>query len=468
MSRPSLAAVTAVVLGCSGASPAPAQEPTTTTPPPLVASTPLDAGAPVARVAAGGDDTRRIARMLKKVSEARGLVAKSEVPGRTLDRVALLDRVKAHVAREVPKAAIRNEGLSMKLLGLLPTNFDYEAETYALLEAQLAGYYEPADRTMYMAADLDDDNAKATLAHELVHALQDQHWDLGVRSKYKPGKSDLSATTSALAEGDATSAMFDVLIAGSGRTAIDLPAEVFTQQIMANVSSGPSARAPHAMRVALVAPYVFGTLFVHALRTKGGWPLVNRAWAEGVQSTEQILHPEKWLAKEAPLVVPAPDAQSFGAGFSELDTDTFGELGLRLTFGEWIDESRAESIARGWGGDRATLATRGDEVALALRIVYDEKAGSKRRTGAEAAFAALVEGFEAKQVGAAKAGAKSAKSQTFACFERPETGPLSFLVKERELVIVAGPTRTGASSWTATGQCKNARVVADTILGQKR
>ena len=73
---------------------------------------------------------------------------------------------------------------------------------------------------------------------------------------------------------------------------------------------------------------------------------IHRAWAEGVQSTEQILHPEKWLAKEAPLVVPAPDAQSFGAGFSELDTDTFGELGLRLTFGEWIDESRAESIAR--------------------------------------------------------------------------------------------------------------------------
>ena len=86
---------------------------------------------------AGDADTRRIARMLKKVSDARGLVAKSEVPGKTLDRLALLDRVKAHVAREVPKAAIRNEGLSMKLLGLLPTNFDYEAETYALLEAQL-------------------------------------------------------------------------------------------------------------------------------------------------------------------------------------------------------------------------------------------------------------------------------------------------------------------------------------------
>jgi GNAT superfamily N-acetyltransferase len=137
-----------------------------------------------------GREDRLIARTLKKVSDARGLAATRGVPGVTLSREALIARVKAHVAREIPPVAIRQEGLVLQLLGFVPLDFDYEAETFKLLEAQLAGFYEPSDGTMYMAADLDDDNADATLAHELVHALQDQHYDLKPHSKYTPGQSD--------------------------------------------------------------------------------------------------------------------------------------------------------------------------------------------------------------------------------------------------------------------------------------
>src|SRR5262249_4104934 len=125
-----------------------------------------------------------IAHALREVALVRGLAPKHPVPGRVLARDALIDRVKEHVAREIPPEAIRQEGLLLQLLGLLPEKFDYAAETFALLEAQLAGFYEPADETMYMAADLDGDNAEATLAHELVHALQDQHFDLKARGKY--------------------------------------------------------------------------------------------------------------------------------------------------------------------------------------------------------------------------------------------------------------------------------------------
>ena len=81
-----------------------------------------------------------------------------------------------------------------------------------------------------MASDLGEDEAEATLAHELVHALQDQRWDLESRSRYRPGDGDRSEAVSALAEGDATSAMFDVMIAraalGQNKTALDLPDDV--------------------------------------------------------------------------------------------------------------------------------------------------------------------------------------------------------------------------------------------------
>lgn len=454
-----VAALSATV-ACASAEPAPIAAPVGPAASSGAITTGVDAGAKPAASAATADDTdanaaegRRIARMLKKVASARKLTPKREVPGVVLDRPALLARVKAHVDREVPREAIESEGAAMKLLGLIPTEFDYEKETYALLEAQLAGYYEPEDRSMYMASDLDADNAKATLAHELVHALQDQYWNLGARSKYKKGQGDVSSSTSALAEGDATSAMFDVMLAGTGRSALDLPEDVFTEQIIQSVSQGPSGRAPHAMRAALVAPYVYGTLFIHALRRRGGWDLVNKAWERPPASSEQILHPDKWIADEAPVTVAAPTITALGPGYVVAENDTFGELGTGLTFAEWMDETVAKLAALDWGGDRATLARNGDVMALGWRIAYDAPrapaaAQKKKAAPAERAFGALATALDARL------GRPARKDAAFVCFPRPEIGPLGVLRVEGGLVVVAGPAKSSrAGKWTAGSDC---------------
>src|SRR5262249_46770037 len=187
--------------------------PARTTPAPSATAPPSVASAPPSATTTPtgpeSRETRLIARTLKRVASLRQLEATRGVPGKTLPRDALIARVKDHVAREIPPDAIEKEGLVLRLFGFVPDQFDYAQEMFALLEAQLAGFYEPEDATMYMAGDLDGLNAEATLAHELVHALQDQHWDLKTRSKYRPGESDKSSALSALAEGDATSAMAD-------------------------------------------------------------------------------------------------------------------------------------------------------------------------------------------------------------------------------------------------------------------
>ncbi|MDP8999660.1 MAG: hypothetical protein M3O46_06065, partial [Myxococcota bacterium] len=291
--------------------------------------------------------------MLKRVEIARRLDASKPVPGVLLDRPALIARVKQHVSRELPPEAICNEGRSLQLLGFVPTKFDYEAAEYQLLEDQLAGYYEPADGTMYMASDLGDEEADATLAHELVHALQDQRWNLQERSKYHPGDGDRSGAVSALAEGDATSAMFDVLIArsaaGAGKTALDVPDDLFSEQIRQGMNQGPGAKAPHVMRSSLASPYIYGTLFVHALRRRGGWEAVNRAWADPPTTSEQIMHVDKWLAHEPPLQVDAPAFATLGAAWTAADEDSEGELGVRVAFEEWMDPKQAAEVSAGWG-----------------------------------------------------------------------------------------------------------------------
>jgi hypothetical protein len=399
-------------------------------------------------------EQRLIARMLERVSHVRGLKPKRAVPGLMLDRSALIARVKAHVDREVPHDAIFNEGLVQQLLGFIPTRFDYEGATYALLEAQLAGFYEPADGTMYMAADLDDENTYATLAHELVHALQDQYWNLAPHSKYVAGEDDRSGAFSALAEGDATSAMADVLIgqARPGGTALEMPDELFVEQVIGGMSGGATANAPHVMRMGLVAPYIDGTLFVHALRRKGGWEAVNRAWDRPPETTEQILHVDKWDSHEPALPVEAPPFETLGPGWSNAEADTYGELGVRLTLGEWLGAGRAGSLAAGWGGDRGVLVKKGDAYAFAWRVRYDDASPKAADAYASRAFSELVPAIEklahgrpAKQPGGV------------VCIERAELGPLLIGRHGRDIIVIAGPATVSPKAWASAGHCTQSR-----------
>jgi hypothetical protein len=391
--------------------------------------------------------------MLARVEAARGLKAANPVPGEFLRRSELIARVKEHVSRELPPKAIHNEGLALMLFGFLPTAFDYEAAEYQLLQDQLAGYYEPSDRTMYMASDLDQEEATATLAHELVHALQDQRWDLQARSKYTPGDGDHSEAVSALAEGDATSAMFDVMIAraapGLGKTALDVPDSTFVAQIRDGLSDGPAATAPHIMRSSLAAPYVYGTLFVNLLRRRGGWSAVDRAWDDAPTTSEQILHIEKWLAHEPPMPVPAPTFGTLGLGWTVADEDSEGELGARLAFEEWMDPSTAAQASDGWGGDRAVLLSDGHRSAFAWRLRFDP--GKTRDERTARAYSFLARAFS-KKLGPGQVG-----DDSFVCRERDDRGPIALARAGPDIVLALGPAWTTTARWKSAGTCALAR-----------
>jgi hypothetical protein len=426
-------------------------------PPPRVVAPPTVTSAPASSASVPTSEppreTRLIARMLKRVEMARGLQSTKPVPGVLMERPALIARVKDHVSRELPPEAIRDEGLALQLFGFIPTKFDYEAAEYALLQDQLAGYYEPADGTMYMASDLGDDEAEATLAHELVHALQDQRWNLEERSRYRPGDGDRSEAVSALAEGDATSAMFDVMLAraapGTGKTAVDLPDDVFSEQIRAGMNEGPGASAPHVMRTSLAAPYIYGTLFVHALRRRGGWDAVNHAWDDPPTTSEQLLHTDRWLAHEAPVTVQAPTFATLGPGWKAEDDDSEGELGARIAFEEWMDPKAAAATSAGWGGDRGVLVTQGDKAAFAWRLRYDP--GKTRSETAVRAYTKLKHALD-RALGPA-----NASDAGFACRERADRGPLAMALAGADVVFVLGPATTAASGWTSAGNCALSR-----------
>jgi hypothetical protein len=105
-------------------------------------------------------------------------------------------------------------------------------------------------------------------------------------------------------------------------------------------------------------PYSQGLNFVEYLYDRGNWAAVNRAYADLPQSTEQILHPQKYTAGESPVLVAAPPLNdALGADWRLIKSNSLGEWSTFLFLGYGADNAAqlsdniAERAAAGWGGD---------------------------------------------------------------------------------------------------------------------
>lgn len=446
------------VCGCSAKAPPPIETPepkAIAAPAPSVSNAAPSPNSPSAR------EEKQIAQTLERVSLARQLKATRPIPGITLQRDALLSRVRKKIESEVPAESIVRDGHVLELMGIVPAGFDYFGETMKLLESQLGGFYDPATGEMVLAGDLSGPGASAALSHELVHALQDQHWDLKARTHYRPGESDTSLALSALAEGDATSAMMDVMIRAmsNDRNATDVDDDTMAAQLEAGMDIGVGGKVPHVLKMSLAAPYIEGMRFVHSLRRAGGWAEVDRAWDRSPTTTEQILHPEKWRKNEPPISVPPPSGAALGEGWANPFDDTVGEIGLSLAFGEWIGAADGKRAASDWGGDRLALFESGEKLALAMHLRYDANPKGKGEAFSARAFQLL-----AKPAGEKRGETKRAAStSTWVCFEREALGPFGILRKENDLIFVFGPATASKKGWRSASTCAEAKVWATTI-----
>ncbi len=242
---------------------------------------------------------------LRIVVQVRELEAREPVRGLRIAEQDLLEHLKRSFAREVPPHALSGTEEMLRLLAVVPRDFDYEQTVLGLLRQQLAGLYDPRLDALFVRDHLEGTELEATLYHELVHALQDQAYHLDDFSAWKEDGTDRASALSALAEGDATSAMYDGLFAvlaertgTTRRTALDLSTAELLVGLDAAAEVDGDDGVPPIVRRSLLAPYRDGLVFVQALRRRGGWKAVNDAFERPPASTEQILHLERYLARE--------------------------------------------------------------------------------------------------------------------------------------------------------------------------
>ena len=141
---------------------------------------------------------------LAYVSQIRQLPAKSAVRGRLIGRSEIQTYISAQLDEETPPDLLQATEALLYGLGTVDADFDYRASVIALMSSQLLGFYDPKQKTFFVGGDLAGDEADVTLWHELVHALQDQHYDLSKLTDWQPDLGDSQAAVHSLAEGDAT------------------------------------------------------------------------------------------------------------------------------------------------------------------------------------------------------------------------------------------------------------------------
>lgn len=308
------------------------------------------------------------------VEANRGLPAAEIGPPEVMDREALGTELASILEEEYPVEEQRRDEIALRALGLLTEEQEIAQLQLQLLEDQVLGFYDDVDERLVVVSDSGlDAESKITYAHEYTHALQDAGFDLTAMREAVTDEDDRALALTGLIEGDAMLSMLSWAING-GLTPEELIA-------LTNVDVPDTSGIPSWMVAQLEFPYTTG--FEWATLVTGGdplapdWQALDSAFADPPDSTEQVMHFEKWEAREAPISVDVPDlAASLGNGWEETDTTTLGEamIGDALSF-LGVDAEAADAAAAGWGGDRVTVASGPDGAfALVWRLAWDSRA----------------------------------------------------------------------------------------------
>jgi hypothetical protein len=317
---------------------------------------------------AGKLSVELVARRVERIRELRfdGLPRLQRVSADQA-RAAVLTELDRNVARSEQEAGER----LLKLLGLLPAEASLRETLARATASEVGGYYVPRTDTLALVrgAGLEGVLGEVALAHELVHALEDQRFGLeaGAGMLWR----DRATARSGLAEGTATLAMVDYLAQSQG-AGDELPAELRERVLeqIGELTIPAAGGLPRYVRESLVFPYAAGAALVNRIQSEGGWAAVDEAYGgRPVLSSEQLMHPDKYDTNEKPVRVRRPDlAELLPEGATELTRGDLGEFDTEQFLREGNGRERSERAAAGWGGSAFELweLPGGGEVLVAV------------------------------------------------------------------------------------------------------
>jgi hypothetical protein len=343
----------------------------------------------------------------------RGLAFKNPVAPQFMERKDLREHMARLFREEMSEEDIVLADASLKAFGFVPANFKTEELVLRLYAEEVAGFYDPKRKEIFLIKEtekpqkpgllarllgatggFDKEEQKATLAHEMAHALADQHFDLEKMQQVVEDDDDQSLALQALIEGEATLVMMIDMQRTEGDDGKEMlkaspEAMDFSIGLMKGFlpfASGRTFRnAPPIFQETMLFGYLKGLVFLLHLTNDDEWNAVNRAFRSPPLSTEQILHPEKYLRDvDAPVAIDLPKFGELAAsGWKELGQNVLGELQISILLRRhWGRQSAA-----GWDGDRFAVFDGPDErLGVVWFTTWDSERDASEFAGAYAQY----------------------------------------------------------------------------------
>ncbi|MBX6315068.1 MAG: hypothetical protein IRY99_19460 [Isosphaeraceae bacterium] len=328
----------------------------------------------------------------------RKIPFKHEVQRDFTPREGLRAMLLKEIDEEMTPEEFRGQELGMKALGFIPKGMDFKEVYLQAYTEQIAAFYDPKTKTMHLikepeaqarkkpsllerllgkSAGFDKDENKAVIAHELTHALADQHYDLDALHRAAKGDDDRALALSALIEGEASLTMLGAQMKDwAGETTSKLPAADLDRALgLLGVLTGlgmtatPALRdAPAILKEGMLFPYLRGLVFCARLANDGGWAAIDDAYRHPPLSTEQVLHPEKFRQQPDPPTAIDLGKLDAGPAWKEVGRNVVGEMQLAIL----LRKHHGKDVAAGWDGDQfATFEGPDGRLGLVWRTTWD-------------------------------------------------------------------------------------------------
>lgn len=281
------------------------------------------------------------------------------------------------------KAEVERSEAMLRAVGLLHGDVDLVEIGEELVGDGAVGQYRFEDERISVRGETLDDERRATLVHELTHALQDQNFNLG---DVEPENSGAELAFTAVVEADADEveeAWIDTL-SDDARNAL--------QDAQDDTAGEADFKGVPDVFIELMGfPYAFGPGLLHAVIADAGQAGRNELFTRPPVSEEQVILPSAYLDDEAVEKVVTP-ALAAGETMIEDSDGDFGMVSLLVVLAERIDYSVAWKSVQGWAGDAVVAFERGDDTCVRIDVVFDEAPQAEQF---ESAFAEWAKGYPA-------------------------------------------------------------------------
>jgi hypothetical protein len=324
---------------------------------------------------------KQIDGIVQTLSDMTGMKEEHAVPFGRMSQPELRKFLAHRLKTTLKPKELYADELTLKLFGLVPADFDLKKSTVDLLTEQAAAFYDYREKRLFLLDVSSFASEETTLAHELAHALADQHFNLEKFVDSDSEDDDENLAHSAVVEGQAS-----WLMLAFQRKREGMPGTPSTDQLATVLQSAESASpsypvldaSPLYIQQSLLFPYTEGTRFFNAVYNKLGKSAFRDVFVDPPTDTAQIYHPELYFSRVKPVRPELPRPQ-FKGGETEIAAGSLGEFDHRMLIWQFNGKSKALALSpHARGGEYRIVGTgrKHKQTVLEYASVWDSGAAA--------------------------------------------------------------------------------------------